>query len=178
MEGKKITNRIRSTQGIDGRVLCWFCVPKRWLFLVGRPFSPWVCRIVPPCLLEKKVSRSGEVWNPKRISKLGGGNSNIFYFSPCLGIWFNLTSIFFRWVASTKKLEKNRDQPEAILKVTFLYRVRSWRCLWLLRCFEKVKIYSNSTGKGIFLKAIADPCHYGILHLLLHLIIKINYSCR
>ena len=34
--------------------------------------------------------------------KLGGGNSKIFICSPrTLGKWFNLTSIFFKWVGST-----------------------------------------------------------------------------
>ena len=89
-----------------------------------RPFSPWVCRIVPPCLLEKK-----NWWDQP-------GNSDGDLFS----------------------------------------RVRAWRCLWVLRCFEKANIYlyiyRNSTRRSISFKAGTDACHYAILCLLLHLIIK------
>jgi len=46
--------------------------------------------------------------------KLGGGNSNFFYFHPYLGKIPNLTSIFFRWVGSTtnqKRLIYNYEIP-------------------------------------------------------------------
>ena len=43
---------------------------------------------------------------PSQTAKLGGGNSNVFYFHPHLGIWSNLTSIFFKWVGKNQP-EKN-----------------------------------------------------------------------
>ena len=43
-----------------------------------------------------------KIWNIFIYTSLGGGNSNIFLFSPwTLGRWCNLTSICFKWVGST-----------------------------------------------------------------------------
>ena len=91
--------------------------------------NPWIQFIPVPHW--QRVSL-GEKHQP---TKLGGGNSNIFYFHPYLGRWSNLTSIFFKWVETTNQQKQRRRKQ--VIKTDI-------ETIWILQHLGEFELQANS----------------------------------
>ena len=124
---------------MDGHGVSWLRISGN-IFLpekVGQPlgYDNWrAAQLAPGCL--------GGLMKPK----LGGGNSNIFYFHLYLGKWSNLTNIFqMGW----NHQPENKEGPAKLQQSLLQHCMISWLQKMSEKSHEKIGSYINCLDIGI-----------------------------